>query len=494
MTECFYERYTTMTRSQCIGLIVLVTVVAANSQTVTAQVASKTPSLHYRPDEGSFADAIPFFWKGMYHVFYLRAGVAGGTPWEHISSTDLVHWREHPTALTLGSPDEPDGKSVFTGSITERDGVFHAWYTGWNPESDHRERIMHATSNDLITWTKHPEHTFHADGEVYLDDEGKDFRDPFIVWDDQTQEYWMLLYSRQASDGRGVLGRYASKDLVHWRPIQRLNCGAAGECPDLFREGDRWHLLQSRGGMWTASSDRLDGRYEPQGTPQLDTPMLYAVKRLYDGRRHIGFGFVRDLRERSDFAAPSWGGTMCLPRQIYADQSGKLRTQVPDEIVQACSETFWDLSNQPQLDVRAGEWTYEGATLKAKGDHVCGVFDVPADYMLLLETKPSPIGKMVIRFRDQGAHDVGYTLTVDMFHQTTELRGPLYTYERRTPIPNDKPVVVRAFLDSDILECFVNDAHSFTIRCYDFRDGDLMIQANDGGLTVQKLELRQLPH
>ena len=147
------------------------------------------------------------------------------------------------------------------------------------------------------------------------------------------------------------------------------------------------------------------------------------------------------------------------------------------------------MSNQPQPDVRAGKWTYEGATLTAKGDHVCGVFAVPADYMLFLETKPSPIGKMVIRFRDQGAHGGGYTLTVDRLHQTTELRGPLYTYERRTSIPNNEPVIVRAFLDDDILECFVNDAHAFTIRCYDFADGDLSIQANDGGITIKTMEM-----
>ena len=304
----------------------LFTGATADSQTVTEQMTTGA-SLHFRPSEGIFADAIPFFWKGTYHVFYLRAGVAGGTPWGHISSKDLVHWQEHPMALALGAPDEPDGESVFTGSITQRDGAFHAWYTGWNPGSDHREQIMHATSDDLMTWTKHPEHTFHADGNVYQDDGGKDFRDPFIVWDERSQEYWMLLFARQTSDGRGVVGRYASQDLVHWRPVERLNCGAAGECPDLFRAGDRWRLLLSRGGMWTASSDRLDGRYEPQSTPQLDTPMLYAVKRLYDGRRQIGFGFVRDLREKSDFAAPSWGGTMCLPREIYADDSGELRTR-----------------------------------------------------------------------------------------------------------------------------------------------------------------------
>ena len=184
-----------------------------------AERASWPNGLHFRPAKGAFADAIPFFWQGTYHVFYLRAGL-GGTTWEHLSSTDLLHWSEHPTALRPGTPGEPDGDSVFTGSIIEHAGVFHAFYTGWNPRhATHREQIMHATSPDLDAWTKLPELTFHADGAIYQDDRGKDFRDPFVFWNEPSREFWMLLFARRASDGVGVVGVWTSPDLLSWQAI-----------------------------------------------------------------------------------------------------------------------------------------------------------------------------------------------------------------------------------------------------------------------------------
>jgi len=102
--------------------------------------------LHYRPRLGSVADTIPFFWKSQYHVFYLRAGL-GKVPWEHIVSTDLIHWNELPSALVPdGDPDGPDGQDIGTGSVIAKDGTFHIFSTGINYRNKRGEQcIMHAT-------------------------------------------------------------------------------------------------------------------------------------------------------------------------------------------------------------------------------------------------------------------------------------------------------------------------------------------------------------
>ncbi|MHC4707094.1 MAG: glycoside hydrolase family protein [Planctomycetota bacterium] len=41
------------------------------------------------------------FWKGRYHMFYIFQNEKGHC-WGHVSSTDLVHWRHHPTGLVGG--------------------------------------------------------------------------------------------------------------------------------------------------------------------------------------------------------------------------------------------------------------------------------------------------------------------------------------------------------------------------------------------------------
>jgi beta-fructofuranosidase len=466
--------------------------IAAVQSAVIAEDTS-APCIHYRPAKGAFADAIPFYWQGTYHVFYLRAGL-GGTTWEHISSPDLLRWQEHPTALPLGKPEEPDGECVFTGSILHHDGLFHAFYTGWNPSrSAYREQIMHATSADLIQWTKHAEHTFHADGKIYQDQGGKDFRDPFVLWEENTKRFVMHLFVRRTSDGRAVVGRYTSDDLAHWTPAQPLDYGKAGECPDVFSIADRWYLLLSFGGMAWASADRLDGRFQSPKDAHLDTPMLYAVKRMEDGRRHIAVGFIRDLQDRRDYGRPNWGGTMCLPRELYRGAAGQLCVRPAEEITDLFSEKVLSLADKPVYSVRAGDWQYHEGELAGKGDQVAVAFPVPHDYMLLLEAKPTPIGKVTIRFRDQGPHGGGYSLAMDLKHQTTELRAPLYTYERATALPWDRPIRVQAFLQGDILECFVNEEHAFTCRAYDLTEGQLSIHADDGGVSLEKVEIRRIP-
>jgi hypothetical protein len=41
------------------------------------------------------------FWNGRYHLFYIFQDERGHN-WGHVSSTDLVHWRHHPTGLVGG--------------------------------------------------------------------------------------------------------------------------------------------------------------------------------------------------------------------------------------------------------------------------------------------------------------------------------------------------------------------------------------------------------
>ena len=63
---------------------------------------------HFVVPEGK---ATPFdpngaiFWKGRYHLFYIyQTGIepARDHHWGHVSSTDLFHWRHHPTGLVSG--------------------------------------------------------------------------------------------------------------------------------------------------------------------------------------------------------------------------------------------------------------------------------------------------------------------------------------------------------------------------------------------------------
>ena len=161
-------------------------------------------------------------------------------PWEHIVSTDLVHWTELPTALKAdGTP------TVQMASICSQDawssvpGCFTSSTCGWNPRNPAGvEFIRHATSPDLLTWTKHPKFLLGPDGVMYPSAHQRDFRDPYVFWNSDDARYWMVFCST------GKTGVATSPDLEHWTLQPPLDSQLPGmgtpECPDAFRIGDTY--------------------------------------------------------------------------------------------------------------------------------------------------------------------------------------------------------------------------------------------------------------
>lgn len=66
------------------------------------------PGYHFVMPEGIAAPFDPngaIYWKGRYHLFYIFQDQRSGKKqdhWGHVSSTDLFHWRHHPTGLLNG--------------------------------------------------------------------------------------------------------------------------------------------------------------------------------------------------------------------------------------------------------------------------------------------------------------------------------------------------------------------------------------------------------
>ncbi|HOV75117.1 MAG TPA: family 43 glycosylhydrolase [Candidatus Hydrogenedentes bacterium] len=426
--------------------------------------------IHYRPATGRLADTIPFFWKGEYHIFYLRA--LAKVPWEHIVSTDLVHWKELPTALTPdGAPDGPDGLHMFTGSVMEHDGTFHIFYTGWNPENkEGREKIMHATSPDLIAWTKRPEHGFFANGDQY---QNTDFRDPYVFWNEQDKMFWMIVCARDGKTGKPVQGRLTSEDLVHWEQVSPLVLDpplgeGTPECPDLFMIGDRYYLLNSPCAGTTDMRHAKDilGPYCRPEPANIDTPILYAAKRMFDGRRHILTGWIRDLGGERDGGGFEWGGDQSVPREVYAGSDGRLFFRPVPEAVAVFAKTVKELADVPP-----------------------GSLEVPDNYYLECEAEPVAQAEFRLVMREQ-ASGGGYALVLRPGTSEATIAGATFDYPRKVHYDAAKSIRVQAFVQGAIIECFINDAYAFSCRAYDFRSGKLGIQANGGPVRIRRLAIR----
>ncbi len=300
----------------------------------------------YKPGGAWAADFIPFWWEGTYHLFYLldwrdRQGKGEGTPWYRVSTRDFVSFREHGEMLPRGTVDEQD-LYVFTGSVIEAGGTFHIFYTGHNPHlrraGKPEQAVMHAVSTDLDHWRKIPEHTFFAPAEGY---EPHDWRDPFVFWNEEAREYWMLLAARRTagpSRRRGCTALCVSRDLAAWEvrdPFWSPGMYFTHECPDLFRIGEWWYLAYSTFSERSVTHYRMSRSLRgPWLVPENDTfdgRAFYAAKTAGDGTRRYAFGWNPTREGERDSGNWQWGGTLAV-REIEQQPDGMLTVKAPGTV------------------------------------------------------------------------------------------------------------------------------------------------------------------
>ncbi len=300
----------------------------------------------YRPQSAWVADFIPFYKDGVFHLFYLhdwrdKENHGEGTPWYKITTSDFVHFEEHGEMLSRGSVEEQD-LYVFTGCIIESIGKYHIFYTGHNPHLREKglpeQGVMHAISDDLITWEKIPEDTFFAPDVNY---EPHDWRDPFVFWNEEAQEYWMLLAARLIDSPeirKGCTALCASKDLKHWEvraPLWAPDMFFTHECPDLFKIGDWWYLIYSeftdRCITRYRMSKSLEGPWISPENDSFDGRAYYAAKTAFDGKKRYIFGWNPTKEKNSDSEGWQWGGNLVV-HEVFQKEDFSLGSRIPNQV------------------------------------------------------------------------------------------------------------------------------------------------------------------
>lgn len=245
---------------------------------------------------------------GRWHAFYQSNPFGthwGNMSWGHASSTDLVSWQFHPTAIAA----EP-GEDIFSGScVAVPAEIVAAWphpvetgaasevlvavYTShWHsdsPRAGTQSQSLATSADGGHTWVRYP-------GNPVLDRTSANFRDPKVF---RHRDWWVMV-AVEAEHQQVVL--YDSGDLIDWTlrstfgPVH--STGGAWECPDLLRlpvEGTdefAWVLLVSinPGGISGGSGMQyfvgdFDGtEFRPHRLSDSDDPRTYDWLDL--GRDH----------------------------------------------------------------------------------------------------------------------------------------------------------------------------------------------------------------
>lgn len=270
----------------------------------------------------------------LYYLYDTDHNGPGYHPIYKFSTTNFYEYSDDGLVIPYGSSAEDPDRAIGTGSVLKaKDGRYHCFYTGHNdtfPEKGlDKECVMHAVSDDNVTWTKIPEDTFYA-ADHYS---GDDFRDPFVFWNEEEQCYWLLIAAREESLG-GVVARYTSTDLSEWTlcdPLYAPGRQYMLECPDLFRMGDHYYLFYSWDRVtYYAMSDSIYGPFVTPPNNVLDGTgfCFYAAKTAeYEGKRYL-CAWVGRKQEPKDTGIYDWAGSLLI-HELVQKEDGTLGVKEP---------------------------------------------------------------------------------------------------------------------------------------------------------------------
>ncbi|KAE8354896.1 glycosyl hydrolase [Aspergillus coremiiformis] len=334
------------------------------SFTAGSALSARRPS----SNRGS-ADAIPILVDDTYHIFHLT------TPshhtiqhperlrscWSHLRSKNLIQWSRDnsPNIPPSDGSANHDADGVWTGSaVIGPDGNMHIFYTGYNLSHDGKHVIIHAASSDMegASFVRFPEPITisHETTANLASFEDIDFRDPYVLFNEDERQYWMLVATR-LSEGpywtRGCLALLTSTDLNTWNlepePFFAPNDMFCPECPELFTlPNGKWYLVYSRfasphaGTVYQMSDSARGPFWKPKdgSAGRWDGKRWYAAKscpKARDPSKRVYFGWIADRCEADK--KWMWGGDMAYPRQVSAAADGSLRIEPVEEIL---SELF----------------------------------------------------------------------------------------------------------------------------------------------------------
>ena len=464
-------------------------------------------STFYRPREGVAADFIPFHWDGRYHLFYLKdyrdeARHGRGTPWFHLVTDDFVQFQDLGEALPRGAAEAQD-LWVFTGSAIEHRGVLHIFYTGHN--SDFRgtgrpvQAVMHATSPDLEHWTKDADFLLCAPAGYEKDD----WRDPFVFWNEDAGEFWMLIAARKdrgPSRNRGCVALAASKDLKAWRvrqPFWAPDLYHTHECPDLFRMGEWWYLVYStfseRFVTHYRMSQSLEEPWIAPADDAFDGRAFYAAKTAADGADRFLFGWLATRSGDTDEGAWQWGGNLVV-HQLVQQADGTLGVRAPETVLGSFRLPV-ELMPKPVL----GQWSVEAGRISASS---VGRFSA-----LTLGTMPQEcLVEASIAYRPGTAAcglllragdglEPYYQVRLEPARQRIVMdRWPrpgdeAFMIERPLAMSPEEPVRLRAIADGTCLVVYANDRVALSSRMYDHRAGELGLFVSEGEAAFNDVSL-----
>ncbi|WP_168207463.1 glycoside hydrolase family protein [Microlunatus elymi] len=268
------------------------------------------------------------------------------------------------------------------------------------------------------------------------------WRDPFVLRDEDNDRWVMILGARQRSDQRAVTGRtvwLTSTDLDHWDfrgDFWAPDLYTMHEMPDLFRMGDRWYLLTTeysdRSKTGYRSSESLHGPWTAPIDDAFDGRAYYAARSASDGDHRYLFGWVPTKEHEDDLGAWQWGGTLVV-HEVYQRPDRSLGVRIPETVRCALPRTTHLINEPVQLSSPDGRSGQQLADLPDGGA-----------FLINLRLRPESLRSFAIRlFTDPTGTD-GYAFTFRPGEHKIDFdRVPNYPWYRYDNRGSERPFTVQ---------------------------------------------------
>lgn len=483
-----------------------------NCRSVTETGAYMT---FYKPQSGYVGDPMPYYNADdqLFYLYYLQDW-RNGAPTDHpiycINTSDYSRFWGFSEAIPCGVAGSQE-TLLGTGSFIKDDkGTLYGYYTGHNGSLYPAEKVMLATSNDMKTFTKKSLYTMEApDGY-----DKNNFRDPFVYYDPIRSLYVMVVTTLK--DGKGVLARFTSSDLLNWSSISPLTDFDSDaeilECPDIFQMGTKWYLVFSRinrdehrktfyrisdspEGPWKQCEDE-SGIHET-----FDGLFLYAAKTSLQGNNRFLSGWCSTGQEVNGKNELDWAGSL-ITHKLVQQESGKLYPSIVEAINDKFkfSVDFLNLKNKG--NVSGGGSSY---ILEANDERSYVQFNrntTPVKITMKIDASQS--NRFGFSFGACDDLSELYSVTFDLTESNRWSMPALFLYQESiystgsyekelnfTPliVPANKNFDITILIEKSVCVIYVNNNVAFTNRIYKMDKNPWTFFVDQGAISVSDLKI-----
>lgn len=433
---------------------------------------------------------------GRYHVFFQKNAngpYMARLHWGHISSENLISWREEPIAI---SPSESyDIKGCWSGCVYEKDGIANVLYTAVD---NAKAVIAHAIPTDatLNSWEKSG---IVVNGRPQgLSD---DFRDPYHFT--ANNEEYIIVGSGKNGIGCCTLhqlknGTWTNDGTIFFAGTNATLHGTFWEMPNLTDMGNgKWLFTCTPLGLpsgvktiyWVGTIGS-DGRF----TPEHEAPKTLEINGIgkegygllsptiyqKDGKTLL-LGIVPDKLPTETNYKMGWAHNYSLPREISLDGDGNLIQKPYSGLTAMRSTTAYDkqltLEGSENLNPVSGrqielngEFTVARGRFGFKflkyGNSEASLYYDPQNRTLSFDCSA-----LEREANDNGVYDGKYVADLSALG-----------------IAEGSVLKLQVFVDGSIADVFVADRWAFSVRLFPTNKDGLGVEAFAETATTAKIK------